>query len=65
MILSNNCVVTVGLTLGFGDPKFNDKFKADPLTKRPAAAALLTFAGLSAELSDAVLELKLGFWGLA
>jgi hypothetical protein len=58
-------VVTEGFTLGLGDPKFNDRFKAEPLTKRPAAAALPTFAGLSAELRDAVLELKLGFCGFA
>lgn len=61
LIFSNNCVVTVGLTLGFGEPKFNDKFNALPLTKRPAAAAFPTVAGLSAEFNDAVLELICGF----
>ena len=57
-------MVTDGLTLGLGDPKFNDRFKAEPLTKRPELAEP-TFAGLRAELSEAVLELKLGFCGFA
>lgn len=60
---SSNCVVTLGLTLGVGEPRFNDKFKAEPFTRRPAA--VLPVAGLNAELSDAVLELKVGLAGFA